>query len=177
MNLKKTKIEGVFILEPTVFKDSRGYFLESYNEQKFLQLGIKNRFVQDNEAKSNYGVIRGLHYQAGEFSQAKLVRVTQGKVLDVILDLRKNSKTYGRCISIPISALNRKQVLIPRGCAHGYSVLSKSAVFNYKCDNFYSPQNEGGIHPLDPILNIDWKVKTDSRIISEKDLHWPNFEK
>lgn len=177
MNLKKTKIEGVFILEPTVFEDSRGYFLESYNENKLTSLGITARFVQDNEAKSSYGVIRGLHYQKGEFAQAKLVRVTQGKVLDVILDLRKGSKTYGRCISIPISALNRKQIFIPRGCAHGYSVLSKTAVFNYKCDNFYSPQNEGGIHPLDPNLNIDWKVKTESRIISDKDIQWPYFEK
>ena len=175
MKIKKTKIEGVLVLEPNVIQDERGYFMESYNLQTLNKLGISVEFVQDNEASSSYGVIRGLHFQNGEFSQAKLVRVTQGRVLDVILDMRTTSKTYGRCIAIKVSSKNKLQVYIPRGCAHGYSVLSKTAVFNYKCDNYYNPKSEGGINPLDPNLNIDWKIPENTRIISNKDMNWPNF--
>ncbi|NOT36160.1 MAG: dTDP-4-dehydrorhamnose 3,5-epimerase [Saprospiraceae bacterium] len=174
---KKTKIDGVFILEPRIFADERGYFVESYNAKTFLELGITCQFVQDNEAKSSSGVIRGLHYQESEFAQAKLVRVTQGRVLDVIVDVRKNSRTYGKCITIPLSSKNMRQVFIPRGCAHGYSVLSKYAVFVYKCDNYYNPLSERGIHPLDPTLQIDWKIIPEKRIISQKDLSWPKFSK
>lgn len=177
MKITKTKIEGAFILQPTVLVDERGYFYESYNASTFEKLGIVAQFVQDNEAKSSFGVIRGLHFQKNEFAQAKLVRVTQGRVLDVLLDLRKNSKSYGKFITVLLSGTNQKQIFIPRGIAHGYSVLSKTAVFNYKCDNYYSSSNEGGIHPLDSILNIDWKIEKSKMIISSKDNAWPNFSK
>ncbi|MEO6189429.1 MAG: dTDP-4-dehydrorhamnose 3,5-epimerase [Saprospiraceae bacterium] len=177
MKITKTKIEGAFILQPTVLVDDRGYFYESYNASTFEKLGIVAQFVQDNEAKSSFGVVRGLHFQKNEFAQAKLVRVTQGRVLDVLLDLRKNSTSYGKFITVLLSGTNQKQIFIPRGIAHGYSVLSKTAVFNYKCDNYYSSSNEGGINPLDPILNIDWKIEKSKMIISTKDKAWPNFLK
>lgn len=177
MILIQTILEGVYILQPIVHKDSRGYFFESYNQQNFNKLGISAEFVQDNEAKSVYGVVRGLHFQVGEFAQAKLVRVTQGKVLDVIVDLRKGSKTFGMHIEVILSSLNQKQIFIPKGLAHGYSVLSKTAVFNYKCDHYYSAINESGIHPLDPTLNIDWKIDRSEMILSNKDLSWSKFIK
>ncbi len=176
MKVKKTKIDGVLILEPTVHEDDRGYFFESYNRKTLQEIGITTEFVQDNEAKSLYGVIRGLHYQKDNYAQAKLIRVTQGRVLDVILDIRKNSKTYGRCISIVISAKNKKQIFIPRGLAHGYSVLSSTAVFNYKCDNYYYADYEAGVNPLDSNLKIDWKIDSVDQIISTKDKSWPGFD-
>ncbi|MEP7195467.1 MAG: dTDP-4-dehydrorhamnose 3,5-epimerase [Saprospiraceae bacterium] len=175
MILSKSKIEGVFIIEPKVLKDSRGYFFESYNAHAYLQIGIEANFVQDNEAKSGYGVVRGLHFQKDEFAQAKLVRVSQGSVLDVFLDLRPESKTFGKYESILLSSRNKRQVFIPRGLAHGYSVLSKTAVFNYKCDNFYSLPHEAGINPMDLSLNIDWKIPKESIVLSKKDLSWPNI--
>ncbi len=172
---KETNIKGAYILFPKIYKDERGYFYESYNQKSFNALGIDQVFVQDNEAKSTYGVIRGLHFQMDDYAQAKLVRVSQGKVLDVILDLRKDSTTYGHWIAVVLSAVNKNQLLIPRGLAHGYAVLSKTAVFNYKCDNYYSPAHEAGVNPLDPKLNIDWKIPIHKMIISAKDQKWPNF--
>ncbi|MFN8281047.1 MAG: dTDP-4-dehydrorhamnose 3,5-epimerase [Saprospiraceae bacterium] len=175
MEIKKTKIDGAYILTPRIFEDERGYFFESYNRKTYENLGISADFVQDNEAKSTYGVIRGLHYQKDEAAQAKLVRVTQGRVLDVLVDLRKGSNSYGMCIRVILSSTNRKQIFIPRGIAHGYSVLSNTAVFAYKCDNFYFAGMEAGINPMDPKLNIDWKIDPNDMIISTKDQNWPNF--
>lgn len=176
MNIQETNLKGCFILEPDVFKDERGYFFESYNELKLEEiLGYKPQFVQDNQSKSGYGVIRGLHMQAGDFSQAKLVRVLEGAVLDVVVDVRKDSETFGESFSIELTAENNKQLFIPKGFLHGFSVLSDEAVFFYKCDDFYNKESEAGINPLDKGLNIDWKIAEDKMILSEKDTDAPEF--
>ena len=169
MNFIKTEIEGVYIIEPVIFEDSRGYFFESYNEAEFIKNGILNRFVQDNQSKSSYGVIRGLHCQLGEHSQAKLVRVLKGKVLDVAVDIRKDSPTFGKHVAVELSAENQRQLFIPRGFLHGFSVLSEDAVFAYKCDNLYCKQAEFGIRYDDPEIGIDWKIPLDKVVTSEKD--------
>lgn len=172
----KTDFPGLLIFEPKVFEDSRGYFFESYNENTFSAEGIFIKFVQDNQAQSSYGVIRGLHYQLNPFSQTKLIRVLSGSILDVAVDLRKGSPTYGRAFVVEISADNKKQLLIPKGFAHGYSVTSKTAEVFYKCDEFYHKESEGGIMYNDPALNIDWQIPADKAIISEKDLNHPGLE-
>jgi dTDP-4-dehydrorhamnose 3,5-epimerase len=170
MQLKATSLKDCYIIKPKVIGDSRGYFLESYNKNKFDELiGKKVDFIQDNEAKSSKGVLRGLHFQLPPFSQAKLVRVTRGKVLDVVVDLRKSSPTYLKHQSIVLSSKNKKQLFVPRGFAHGYKVLSKTAVFYYKVDNHYSPESDSGILWKDEDLNIDWKIDDEELIISEKD--------
>jgi dTDP-4-dehydrorhamnose 3,5-epimerase len=178
MKVQETKLKGCFIIEPTIFKDSRGYFFESYNEIKFKELtGQNGHFVQDNQSASTYGVIRGLHFQRGEFAQAKLVRVLEGEVLDVAVDLREESDTYGQWVSVELSAENNKQIYVPRGFAHGFSVLSESAVFVYKCDNIYDKASEGGIRYDDPTLNIDWIIPSGKKVLSEKDEALPFFER
>lgn len=170
-----TPLPGLFILEPRVFEDSRGYFFEAYNEQRFAELGLDMRFVQDNQSQSSYGVIRGLHYQLPPAAQTKLVRVLQGKILDVVLDIRKGSPTFGQHFSIELSAENRRQLFVPRGFAHGFSVLSEKAVVLYKCDNFYNKESDAGIIYNDPALGIDWKVPADKVVVSDKDLVLPQF--
>jgi dTDP-4-dehydrorhamnose 3,5-epimerase len=169
MNFIKTEIDGVVIVEPRVFADARGYFFESYNEAEFVKNGITNKFVQDNQSKSSYGVVRGLHCQLGEFAQAKLVRVLHGRVLDVAVDIRKNSPTFGKYVAVELSDENKRQLFIPRGFLHGFSVLSDTAVFAYKCDNLYAPHAEFGIRFDDPDIGIDWMVPADKIITSEKD--------
>ncbi len=169
MNFIKTKIDGVVIVEPRVFEDARGYFFESYNEAEFVKNGITNKFVQDNQSKSSYGVIRGLHCQLGEHAQAKLVRVLQGKVLDVAVDVRKGSPTFGQHVAVELSEENKRQLFIPRGFLHGFSVLSETAVFAYKCDNLYCKDAEFGIRYDDPEIGVDWGVPTDKVVTSEKD--------
>lgn len=171
----KTEIEGLVVFEPKVWEDERGYFYESYNLNVFAEAGIKTAFVQDNQARSTRGVLRGLHYQTGEYAQAKLVRVIEGEVLDVAVDLRKKSKTYGQWYSIRLSAENKKQLFVPRGFAHGYLVLSETAEFAYKCDNFYSKAHEGGVIYNDSTLNIDWEMAVEHFVISEKDTVLPKF--
>lgn len=170
--IEKTGIEGLVIINPRIFKDQRGYFFESCNEQVLKAQGLDYHFVQDNEAGSSYGVLRGLHFQRGEHSQAKLVRMIEGEVLDVAVDLRSDSATYGQSFSVILSAENKKQLLVPRGFAHGYVVLSQRAVFFYKCDNYYFKEQEGGISYADPALNIDWRLPSEAFIISEKDQKW-----
>ncbi len=169
MNIIKTDIEGVVIIEPKVFGDSRGYFFESYSQRDFNSLVGEVNFVQDNESKSCYGVIRGLHFQKPPFEQSKLVRVVKGKVLDVAVDIREGSPTFGKHVAVELSEENHRQLFIPRGFAHGFSVLSEEAVFQYKCDNFYAPEYEGAIAWDDPALGIDWRIPVDKVIISEKD--------
>lgn len=169
-------LQGVIIVEPIVFEDSRGYFFEAYNEKLFHENGINCLFVQDNQSHSGYGVIRGLHYQLNPHAQSKLVRVLEGKILDVAIDIRKNSPTYGQYFSIELSSANKKQLFIPAGFAHGFSVLSETATVLYKCDAFYSKQSEAGIRFDDADLNIDWKVEKGKEIISEKDLQLPPFK-
>lgn len=169
MNFIKTDIDGVVIVEPKIFQDSRGYFCETYNEQEFIKNGIPNRFVQDNQSRSSYGVIRGLHCQLGEHSQAKLVRVLHGAVLDVAVDVRKNSPTFGKYVGVVLSSSNQLQLFIPRGFLHGFSVLSDTAVFAYKVDNFYNKESEFGIRYDSPEINVDWRVPADKVITSEKD--------
>lgn len=175
MNIIQTKIPGLVIIEPTVFKDQRGYFYESYNEKHFFEKGFTARFVQDNESKSTKGTIRGLHYQLNPKAQSKLVRVIEGIVYDVAVDLRKGSPTFGQWHGEILTADNKKQFLIPKGFAHGFSVLSETAVFAYKCDEFYSKENERGIRFNDPTLNIDWKIAEDLSVVSEKDMIQPLF--
>jgi dTDP-4-dehydrorhamnose 3,5-epimerase len=170
-----TDISGLLIFEPIVYKDERGHFFESYNEQTFHKEGVTNRFVQDNQSFSAYGVIRGLHYQLDPHAQCKLIRVLRGKILDVAIDLRKSSPSYGKWISVELSADNRRQLLVPRGFAHGFSVLSQTAEVSYKCDAFYHKESEGGIRFDDPELNIDWQVPVDKAIVSQKDLDLPLF--
>lgn len=178
MIIEKTPLEGCLVLQPRIFEDERGFFFESFNERKFEeQLGGKIKFVQDNQSYSTKGVLRGLHYQIGEFSQAKLVSVLSGKVLDVAVDLRENSKTYGEHFSIELSAENKKQLFIPRGFAHGFVVLSEKANFFYKCDNFYNKDAERGILFSDPSLSIDWLIPQEKIKISEKDRILPKFLK
>lgn len=169
MNIIKTDIEGVVIIEPKVFGDSRGYFFESYSQRDFNSLVGEVNFVQDNESKSCYGVIRGLHFQKPPFEQSKLVRVVKGKVLDVAVDIRDGSPTFGKHVAVELSEDNHRQLFIPKGFAHGFSVLSEEAVFQYKCDNFYAPEYEGAIAWDDPALGIDWRIPVDKVIISEKD--------
>lgn len=173
MPFSQTTIEGLLIFEPKVFEDERGYFFESYNEQTFQKEGVTARFVQDNQSRSAYGVIRGLHYQLHPHAQSKLVRVLEGRILDVAVDIRKGSSTFGQHVAIELSAENKKQLLIPAGFAHGFSVLSEHAVVMYKCDQFYSKESEGGIRFDDPALNINWGVPIEKAIVSEKDLQLP----
>lgn len=172
----QTEIKDVVIFEPRLFTDARGYFFETYNEKVFKEAGIDACFVQDNQSKSSYGVIRGLHFQKGEHAQAKLVRVLQGKVLDVALDLREGSETFGKHVAVELSDENNRQLFIPRGFAHGFSVLSETAVFAYKCDNFYCKESEGGLNCADPDLGIDWRVPVESACISDKDKILPGFK-
>jgi len=175
MSITKTDFKGLYIFEPRVFKDERGYFFESYNSMIWAEAGINNNFVQDNESKSSYGTLRGFHYQRPPFAQAKLIRVTQGEVLDVVIDIRTDSETYGQSFSIILSNENHKQLLIPKGFAHAFIALSETVVFNYKCDNFYNKESEGSIHPFDDQLAIDWRVKNEDIILSEKDKLSPKF--
>ncbi len=177
MKVVETKLKGCFLIEPGVFADDRGYFFESFNERDFQKaIGAPVRFVQDNQSFSKKGVIRALHYQVGAFAQAKLVRVLQGRVLDVAVDLRHGSPTFGQHISVELSSGNKKQLFIPRGFAHGFAVLSDSAEFFYKCDNYYNAASEGGIRYDDPDLNIDWQVPEGQRILSEKDASLPGLK-
>lgn len=173
MNIIKTGIEGVVIIEPRVFPDPRGYFFESYNRKAFEEVVGHVDFVQDNESRSSYGVVRGLHFQKGEHAQAKLVRVVSGSVLDVAVDIRKGSPTFGKHVAVELSGENHLQFFLPRGMAHGFSVLSKEAVFQYKCDNFYCPASEGAISWDDPEIGIDWRIPKEDVILSEKDSHHP----
>ncbi|MFL1010590.1 dTDP-4-dehydrorhamnose 3,5-epimerase [Flavisericum labens] len=170
MIVEETKLKGCFIMTPKVFQDERGYFFESFNQNAFNKaIGKEVNFVQDNESYSTRGVLRGLHYQIGEFAQAKLVRVIKGAVLDVAADLRKDSSTYGEHVSVELTEVNKKQFFVPRGFAHGFIVLSEYAVFSYKCDNYYNKESEGGIIYNDKSLNIDWVLNENEFIISEKD--------
>ena len=174
MSIVKTELEGVYIIEPKVFGDERGYFFESYSKERFFQeTGYDIDFVQDNESKSSYGVLRGLHFQKGEHAQSKLVRVVQGKVLDVAVDVRKGSPTFGKHVSVELSGENHRQLFIPRGFAHGFVVLGETAVFQYKCDNYYAPQSEGAVAWNDPELAIDWIIPAEDIILSERDRKHP----
>jgi len=166
----ETKIPGVVIIEPKVFGDARGYFLESFNAKEFTEkTGLNINFVQDNESMSSYGVMRGLHFQNPPYTQSKLVRCVKGAVLDVAVDIRKGSPTYGQHVTVELTEDNHRQFFVPRGFAHGFAVLSETAVFQYKCDNFYAPQADGGISILDDSLGIDWKIPTEKALLSDKD--------
>ena len=176
MEIIKTNIEGVVIIEPRIFKDDRGYFFESFSQREFEEKVCKTTFVQDNESKSSYGVVRGLHFQKPPFAQSKLVRVIKGVVLDVAVDIRKGSPTFGQYVSVELTGENHRQFFIPRGFAHGFSVLSEEVIFQYKCDNFYSPQSEGAIAWNDPDLNIDWRIPAEKVVLSEKDSKHPRLK-
>lgn len=169
MEVIKTEIEGVVIIEPRIFKDARGYFFESYSQREFNEKVAQIDFCQDNESMSTYGVMRGLHFQRPPFTQSKLVRCVKGAVLDVTVDIRKGSPTYGKHVAVELTEDNHRQFFVPRGFAHGFAVLSDVAVFQYKCDNFYHPEADGGISILDKSLGIDWRIPTDKAILSEKD--------
>ena len=169
MNYIQTEIDGVWLIEPKVLRDERGYFMEAFKEEEFKMHIGDVHFIQDNESKSSFGVLRGLHYQKGEYCQSKLVRVIKGKVLDVAVDIRKGSPTFGQHVAVELTGENHRQLFIPRGFAHGFAVLSDEVLFQYKCDNFYAPQSEGGIAWNDPDLNIDWRIPKDKIILSEKD--------
>lgn len=173
MNIIKTSIEGLLILEPRIFEDSRGYFFESFSQREFDEKVGKVTFVQDNESKSSYGVMRGLHFQRPPFTQSKLVRCVKGSVLDVAVDIRKGSPTYGQHVAVELTEDNHLAVFIPKGFAHGFAVLSEIAVFQYKCDEFYHPEADGGISILDDSLGIDWRIPTAQAILSEKDIKHP----
>lgn len=173
MNVIKTDIEGVVVIEPRVFDDARGYFFESYSKRRFDEAVKPVEFVQDNESMSTRGVIRGLHFQRPPFSQSKLVRCVRGAVLDVVVDIRRGSPTYGRHVAVELTGANRRQLFVPRGFAHGFAVLSDEAVFQYKCDNYYHPESEGGISIADRSLGIDWRIDPAEAILSEKDLRNP----
>lgn len=173
MNITDTHIEGPKILEPRVFTDTRGYFFESYSKRLFDEKVAKVDFVQDNESKSSYGVIRGLHFQMPPHAQAKLVRCVKGRVLDVAVDIRKGSATFGQHVAVELSEDNHRQFFIPKGFAHGFAVLSDTAIFQYKCDDYYHPETEGGISLFDSSLDIDWLIDSDKAILSEKDRHHP----
>ena len=178
MNIKKTKLKDCFIFQPRVFEDSRGYFYESYNKQIFKNLtGLEADFVQDNQSQSSKGVLRGLHFQVGDYEQAKLVRVIKGSVLDVCVDLRENSETYLKYFSILLSEENKTQLFVPRGFAHGFLVLEDQTIFSYKCDNYYHKESERGIIYNDPDLAIDWRYENSRLLISDKDLALPTLEK
>ncbi len=175
MKIEETEIKGLYVIEPIIHGDERGYFVETYNDKINADLQQAYHFIQDNEAKSSYGVVRGLHYQVGEYSQAKLVRVITGSVLDVVVDLRPNSQTLGQSYSITLSSENKLQLLVPRGFAHGYSVLEDNTIFSYKCDNFYNRKAEGGIRYNDLHLAIDWSLPIDHIIVSKKDRDLPLY--
>lgn len=175
MEVEETGIEGLILMTPRVFQDDRGYFMESFNQKSWPAGSSLRPYVQDNEAFSSYGTIRGLHYQVEPFAQAKLVRVTQGEVLDVVVDIRPNSETFGKSYSVRLSAENKKQLYVPRGFAHGYVVLSPTAIFCYKCDHYYSKEHEGGVLYNDPHLKIDWQIDPEQAIVSEKDKNHPFF--
>lgn len=175
MNVIKTSIDGVVIIEPRIFKDTRGYFFESFNQEEFEEKVCHTRFVQDNESISFYGVIRGLHFQKPPYAQSKLVRVVKGAVLDVAVDIRKGSSTFGHYVSVELTEKNHRQFFMPRGFAHGFSVLSEEVVFQYKCDNFYVPQSEGAIAWNDPDLGIDWRIPVDKVVLSDKDKRHPRL--
>lgn len=169
MKIIKTKLDGVVIIEPKVFSDDRGYFFESFSQKRFEEEVCKTVFVQDNESKSSYGVLRGLHFQKPPFAQSKLVRVVKGKVLDVAVDIRKGSPTFGQYVSVELSEENKRQFFVPRGFAHGFSVLSEEAIFQYKCDNYYAPESEGAIIWNDTEIRIDWKLPKNDIVLSAKD--------
>lgn len=176
MNIVETEIKGVFIIEPKVFGDNRGYFFESFSQREFESVIGPVTFVQDNQSKSSYGVVRGLHFQRPPHAQAKLVRVVKGKVLDVAVDLRKDSPTFGKYVAVELSDENHRQVFIPKGFAHGFSVLSEEAVFQYKCDEYYAPESEAAIAWDDQDLNIDWKVPAEDVVLSAKDRNHPSLK-
>lgn len=176
MNVIETEIAGVKIIEPNVFGDARGYFFEAWNKAKFIEAGIDVDFVQDNESFSTYGVLRGLHYQMPPYTQAKLVRVIEGKVLDVVVDIRKNSPTFGKSLMVELSGENKRQLFAPRGMAHGFAVLSATATFTYKCDNFYAPTHERSIRFDDPKLGIDWQIPPENYLLSKKDREGVPFD-
>lgn len=171
MEVIKTDIEGVVIIEPRIFRDDRGYFFESFSQREFQEKVCNTVFVQDNESKSSYGVLRGLHFQKPPYAQSKLVRVIKGAVLDVAVDIRKGSPTFGQHVAVELTEDNHRQFFIPRGFAHGFSVLTDEVIFQYKCDNFYAPQSEGALAWDDPDLGIDWRLPTEKVILSEKDRH------
>lgn len=173
MEVVKTNIEGVVIIEPRIFRDERGYFFESFSQREFQEKVCNTVFVQDNESKSSYGVLRGLHFQKPPYAQSKLVRVIKGAVLDVAVDIRKGSPTFGQHVAVELTEDNHRQFFIPQGFAHGFAVLSETAVFQYKCDNFYHPEADGGISILDASLGIDWRIPTGKAILSEKDTKHP----
>ena len=173
MEVIKTKIEGIVIIEPRIFKDARGYFYESFSQKEFDEKVMPIRFVQDNESMSTYGVMRGLHFQRPPFTQSKLVRCCRGAILDIAVDIRKGSPTYGQHVAIELTEENHRQLFIPRGFAHGFAVLSDVAVLQYKCDNFYAPHADAGIQLRDKDLGIDWKIPTENAILSEKDIKHP----
>jgi dTDP-4-dehydrorhamnose 3,5-epimerase len=175
MPFKETSLPGVIIFEPAVYPDERGFFFESYNKRLFITHNISNEFVQDNQSYSVYGVIRGLHYQKEPHAQSKLVRVLHGEILDVVLDLRVGSPGFGKTYDVRLSADNKKQIFIPKGFAHGFSVLSETAIISYKCDQFYNKQSEAGIRFNDAVLNINWQIPPDKTLISEKDTLLPAF--
>lgn len=176
MEIIKTDIDGVVIIEPRVFGDERGYFFESFSQREFEKLGINTVFVQDNESKSCYGVVRGLHFQAPPYAQAKLVRCVKGRIRDIAVDIRKGSPTYGKHVAVELTEDNHRLFFIPHGFAHGFSVLSETAVFQYKCDNYYTPQSEGALLWNDKDLNINWLIPDKHVILSEKDKHHPLFK-
>ena len=175
MEIIKSDIEGVVIIEPRIFEDSRGYFFESFSEREFVEKVCNTRFVQDNESKSSYGVVRGLHFQLPPHAQSKLVRVVEGTVLDIAVDIRRGSPTFGKYVAVELSAENHRQLFIPRGFAHGFAVLSETAVFQYKCDNYYAPQSEGAIAWNDAEIGIDWRIPADKVILSAKDMLHPTL--
>lgn len=176
MPFTPTEFPGLFIYEPNVFNDDRGYFFESYNENTFAANGITIKFVQDNQARSTYGVIRGLHFQKPPYAQTKLIRALEGNILDVVVDVRVGSPMYRKAFGIELSAENKKQLLVPKGFAHGYAVLSETAEVMYKCDEFYNKQSEGGLVYNDPALNIDWMIPADKAVVAERDLRHPGIE-
>ena len=176
MEIIKTHIDGVVIIESRLFCDDRGYFFESFSQREFEEKVCRTVFVQDNESKSSYGVLRGLHFQKPPFAQSKLVRVVKGAVLDVAVDIRRHSPTFGQHVAVELTADNHRQFFIPRGFAHGFSVLTDEVVFQYKCDNYYAPQSEGALAWDDPDLGIDWRIPTDKVILSEKDRHHPRLK-
>ena len=173
MEVIKTAIEGVVVIEPRIFKDARGYFFESFSQKEFNEKVMPINFVQDNESMSSYGVMRGLHYQKMPYTQSKLVRCVKGAVLDVAVDIRKGSPTFGQHVAVELTEDNHRQLFVPRGFAHGFAVLSETAIFQYKCDNFYAPQADAGIQLMDEELGIDWRIPTAEAILSEKDLKHP----
>ncbi len=173
MNIVQTGIPGLVVIEPRVFEDERGYFFETFHEERYREAGIIKPFIQDNESRSAKGVVRGLHYQLGDAAQAKLVRVVQGAVYDVAVDLRKGSPTFGKWFGVQLDENNKKQLYVPRGFAHGFSVLSDTAIFTYKCDNLYNPIAERSINPFDKTIGVDWQLGESEKIVSEKDLAAP----